>query len=94
MAFIHKTAITKQFSIIDEKIQRIMPYTFKNIFISYQCDIALKLFLYNGYEKFITIGFQSGTMNFSLLDILTECGKNFIYVSYILYEVILINTRE
>ena len=33
-------------------------------------------------------------MNFSLLDILTECGKNFIYVSYILYEVILINTRE
>ena len=106
MAFIHTTAITKQFSIIDEKIQRIMPYTFKNIFISYQCDIALKLFLYscgdnfpqpftyNSYEKFITIGFKSGTMNFSLLDILTECGKNFIYVSYILYEVILINTRE
>ena len=44
MAFIHTTAITKQFSIIDEKIQRIMPYTFKFIFISYQCDIALKLF--------------------------------------------------
>ena len=51
-------------------------------------------FTYNTYEKFITIGFTSGTMNFSLLDILTECGKNFIYVSYILYEVILINTRE
>ena len=42
MAFIHKTAITKQFSIIDEKIQRIMPYTFENIFISYHGDIALK----------------------------------------------------
>ena len=39
MAFIHKTAITKQFSIIDEKIQRIMPYTFQNIFISYHGDI-------------------------------------------------------
>ena len=41
MAFIHKTAITKQFSIIDEKIQRIMPYTFENIFISYHGDIAI-----------------------------------------------------
>ena len=65
----------------------------KNRFVWFRYQID-KPFTYNCYEKCITIGFKSGTMNFSLLDTLTECGKNFIYVSYILYEVILINTRE